>query len=75
MTDAPKLGTCYCGCGRSTGGHFARGDDAAAASMLRHMLNGDRIPIADLVAAAGFGPGRRNLRQEAEAAGWRPTTA
>jgi hypothetical protein len=21
--NAPKVGTCYCGCGRQTGGHFA----------------------------------------------------
>jgi hypothetical protein len=37
----PKVGTCYCGCGTATGGHFAPGHDRRAAVWLDR-LNAER---------------------------------
>jgi hypothetical protein len=71
MINAPRTGTCYCGCGKQTKGHFAPGHDARADSMLYHLL-GDRkfVSTAELVLLADYGPGGRNLTEAAEAAGW-----
>jgi hypothetical protein len=33
----PKVGTCYCGCGRETGGYWYRGDDHNALLMLAQL--------------------------------------
>jgi hypothetical protein len=65
---APRVGTCYCGCGEETRGHFARGHDARARSMLLFLA--DRGNIAVLLRMAGFGPDGNNLTRAAEAAGW-----
>jgi hypothetical protein len=75
MISAPKVGTCYCGCGKTTGGYFATGEghDGQAASML-HLLKWGTTNIAEILLSEGYGPGPddRNLRAEAEAAGWKP---
>jgi hypothetical protein len=66
--NAPKVGTCYCGCGEATKGHFAPGHDARAASMLEMLIgHGD---TAERLLQAGYGPGGKNLTKAAKAAGW-----
>lgn len=71
MGNAPKLGTCYCGCNDSTKGHFSeeRGHDLRAAAMLRFVKYGT-TSIAEILRAEGFGPDGRNLKEAAEDAGW-----
>jgi hypothetical protein len=64
----PKVGTCYCGCGRQTGGHFAPGHDQRAAVWLAK-LDTEPASRAAMVLLAGYGPGGRNLRDAAQAAG------
>jgi hypothetical protein len=35
MPTPPKVGTCYCGCGEPTRGHFAQGHDGRALALLQ----------------------------------------
>jgi hypothetical protein len=70
---APRVGTCYCGCGTATKGHFATGHDGRASSML-HYLSKGTSDIAELVLMAECGPAGKNLEAEARAAGWKPKT-
>jgi hypothetical protein len=69
---APKTGKCYCGCGKDTSRHFREGEghDGQALSMLNFLKYGT-TNVAEILQAEGFGPNNRNLRQEAEAAGWK----
>lgn len=67
--NAPKVGTCYCGCGETTKGHFAQGHDGRAASMLEH-LHG-HSDTAERLLMRGYGPGGENLQAKALAAGWK----
>lgn len=73
--NVPKLGSCYCGCGETTKGHFADsgGHDARAASML-HLLLWGTTNIAEILHEKGYGPGPddKNLEAEARAVGWKP---
>jgi hypothetical protein len=66
--NVPKVGTCYCGCGRQTGGHFAPGHDQRAAVWLAK-LDTEPASRAAMVLLAGYGPGGRNLRDATQAAG------
>jgi hypothetical protein len=70
--NAPKVGSCYCGCGRPTRGHFADegGHDAKAASML-HFVKYGTTNMADILREEDFGPDGRNLTEVAKAAGWK----
>lgn len=74
MTNLPKTGICYCGCGLSTDRYFAtgKGHDGQAASML-HFLKWGTTDIAEILRAEGYGPepGDKKLRDEATAAGWK----
>jgi hypothetical protein len=58
MLNAPKVGTCYCGCGEATKGHFARGHDARAASMLEKLIG--HSDTAERLLQRGYGPGGKN---------------
>lgn len=53
-----KTGSCLCGCGRTTKGQWARGHDRIADAKLTKLLHGN---VANRLAAAGFGPGGKNL--------------
>jgi hypothetical protein len=68
MLNAPKVGTCYCGCGEATKGHFAPGHDARAASMLETLIG--HSDTAERLLQRGYGPGGKNLTKAAKAAGW-----
>lgn len=66
--DMPKKrlipnGECWCGCGEDAGigSFFKPGHDKRAESMLLRMRYGS---VAGFLDAYGFGPGRRNLKQE-----------
>ena len=67
MSSAPQTGTCYCGCGRPTQGHWYPGDDRLAETWLEKLEGPDTI--AQRVLLAGYGPSGRNLRQAAREAG------
>jgi S-DNA-T family DNA segregation ATPase FtsK/SpoIIIE len=56
----PKVGTCYCGCGRDTGGCWVAGHDHSALVMLAQ-LQWQASDAAQIVVNAGYGPGRKNL--------------
>jgi hypothetical protein len=70
---APKVGTCYCGCGKATSRHFVEGEghDGQALSMLNFLKHGT-TNVAAVLLAEGYGPDGTNLREAAEAAGWKP---
>jgi hypothetical protein len=70
-TTTPKTGECYCGCGTSTDRHFAAGHDLVAASMLHFLLFGT-TNMAETLVSEEYGPGAKNLRDEAMAKGWQP---
>jgi|Tabmets5t2r1_1033131.scaffolds.fasta_scaffold27335_2 hypothetical protein len=74
--NAPKVGVCYCGCGKATSRHFAEGEghDGPALSMLNFLRHGT-TNVASILLAEGYGLGARNLRREAEAAGWKSKTS
>jgi hypothetical protein len=65
--DPPKVGTCYCGCGERTDGHFSQGQSAAVTAWL-DALEG-KPPLAVRLVQAGYGPDGRNLYQAALEAG------
>ena len=67
---APKVGTCYCGCGRSTKRHFATGHDGRAASML-HLITWGSTDVAAILHDLGYGPDGENLEAKAKAKGWK----
>jgi hypothetical protein len=69
--NAPKVGTCYCGCGAATGGWWAPGHDQRAAVWLAKL---ELAPAnrAAMLLALGYGPNGRNLQDEARAAGIDP---
>jgi hypothetical protein len=68
MLNAPKTGTCYCGCGEYTNGWWAVGHDQRAITWLEKLETepGNR---AVHVLLAGYGPGNRNLLAAAREAG------
>jgi len=65
--DTPKTGSCYCGCGEPTKGHFVPGHDGRAKAWLKDL--GHEPTVAQLVRLFGYGPGGRNLSEAAERAG------
>jgi hypothetical protein len=67
MPTPPKVGTCYCGCGEETRGHFAQGHDGRALALLQALRR--EPPIVSQLVAAGFGPDGENLYETARAAG------
>ena len=52
---AELTGTCWCGCGKATEGHFAQGHDRRAQEALLDIVYGSGI-IADKLAQLGYGP-------------------
>jgi hypothetical protein len=70
-SSAPKFGTCYCGCGDDTNGHFSKegGHDAPATAMLR-FIKYRTTDIAEILRREGFGPDGLNLTEVAQEAGW-----
>ena len=70
---APRVGTCCCGCGTATKGHFATGHDGRASSML-HYLSKGTSDIAELVLIAECGPAAKEPGGRSQAAGWKPKT-
>jgi hypothetical protein len=68
MSEPEKVGTCYCGCGETTKGHFADsgGHDAKAASML-HFVTWGTTNMAAILRDFGYGPGPNDKNLEADA--------
>jgi hypothetical protein len=64
-------GQCFCRCGlpASPGRYFAQGHDKRATSILDEILHDDSIVDRLVNAGFHFGPGGRNLREEALASG------
>ena len=46
MITAPKTGTCYCGCGQPTQGHWVQGHDRQAETWLDKLEGPDTIASA-----------------------------
>jgi hypothetical protein len=60
------MGECWCGCGTevSARSFFSAGHDRRAESMLAALEYGS---LADMLAAHGYGPGRKSLHHEYQA--------
>ena len=60
--DPEKTGKCYCGCGKSTKGHFHKGGgDSTAKGMFLHIHYGSN---AALLVEHGYGPSGDNLSEK-----------
>lgn len=61
LSELKPTGECWCGCAEATNRFFKQGHDRQAEAWL---IKGKYGGIPQFLVAHGYGPGKKNLRQE-----------